>query len=39
MKGCICNTNKRWLFFHLTYCPWRRAVERDEREGTKSIEL
>jgi len=31
MKGCICLTTKRWLFYHLTYCPWRRSVERDER--------
>lgn len=27
MKDCI--------FYHLTYCPWRRAVEREEYERLK----
>lgn len=30
LKGCICDTTKRWPFYHLTYCPWRLAVERAE---------
>jgi hypothetical protein len=33
MKDCICLTTKRWLFYHLTYCPWRLRVEAEMCRG------
>lgn len=38
MKDCICDTRRRWPFYHLIHCPWRRRIELEELELRRNME-